>query len=112
LKFVHTTLPFSVQPQARDNGRLMPVDPAAKREVLELWKLADDGMNGPRGGVPEKPDDPVANLLLEAAGQAIQRGQVQRGVTILKLVVKDYRQSQEAALARAALDQLAKSRGR
>lgn len=76
-----------------------------QREVLKRW-AASDGMDGPRGGVPETPDDPVAHLLVEAAGQAIARGQARQGVAILKLVVSEYRESQEAALARAALDHL------
>jgi hypothetical protein len=49
------------------------------KRAAKIRKAADDGMDGPRGGIPEKPDDPVAHLLLEAAGKAIGRGQVQRG---------------------------------
>jgi hypothetical protein len=37
----------------------------------------------------------------------MERGDWQRGVNILRLVVKDYRQSQEAACARSVIDRLA-----
>lgn len=99
-----------MSPKAGHVDKLVGVAAAEQRDVLKLWQATSNGMDGPRGGVPEKPDDPVANLLVEAAGVAIGRGQVQHGVTILQLVVRDYRRSQEAALARAALDQLAKGR--
>lgn len=99
-------------PKSGHAERLVDIDAAEQRDVLKLWQATSNGMDGPRGSVPEKPDDPVANLLVEAAGVAIGRGQVQRGVNILQLVVRDYRESQEAALARAALDQLAKGRSR
>src|SRR4051812_30806424 len=92
--------------------KLQRIPPAEERDILKQWRRIEDGMDGPRGGVPATPDDPVANLLLEAAGQAIGHGQVQKGVNILKLVVRDYRESQEAALARSALDQLAKEHSR
>jgi hypothetical protein len=99
-------------PKARHVDRLIAVDATEQRDLLKPWQANSNGMDGPCGGVPEKPDDQVANLLLEAAGTAIGRGQVQRGVNILQLVVRDYRESQEAALARAALDQLAKGKCR
>ena len=35
-------------------------------------------------------------------------GDLQRGVNILRLVVRDYRESQEAAFARTVLDRLAR----
>jgi hypothetical protein len=38
----------------------------------------------------------VAYKLLDAAGDAMGRGDWQKGVNILRLVVKDYRHSQEA----------------
>ena len=69
-------------------------------------------MDGPRGLLPDKPDDPVAHTLLEAAGTAIERGEWQRGINILNLVVRDYRQSQEAACARTVIDRLAAERSR
>ncbi len=69
-------------------------------------------MDGPRGLLPGQPDDPVAHTLLAAAGMAIGQGDRQRGVNILKLVVRDYRQSQEAACAPQHLDHLAAGRGR
>jgi hypothetical protein len=49
--------------------------------------------------------------LLDAAGTAMNRGDWQRGVNILKPVIRDYRQSQEAACARSVMDQLVQ-RGR
>ena len=85
--------------------------PAEGREALRLWQIADDGMDGPRGQLPPQPDDPVASILLGAAGAAMNRGDMQRGVNILKLVVRDYRHSQEAACARTVIDRLAR-RGR
>jgi hypothetical protein len=82
---------------------------AEEQKVLSLWRIADNGMDGPRSTtVPERPDDPVAYKLLDAAGDAWERGDRQRSVNILKLVVRDYRQSQEAALARAAIDNLSR----
>ncbi|WP_076351868.1 hypothetical protein [Paludisphaera borealis] len=98
--------------EARPGGRLETLGQAEEREVLKAWKSAGDGMDGPRSGVPATPDDQVAHQLVEAAGQAIERGQKQKGINILKLVVRDYRESKEAALARAALDQLEKGKGR
>jgi hypothetical protein len=80
---------------------------AEQREALRLWRLTDDGMDGPRSSVvAERPDDPVAYKLLEAADAAMSRGDWQRGLNILRLVVRDYRRSQEAALARSAIDHL------
>ena len=84
---------------------------ADEREVLRSWQMMDDGLNGPRGLLPDRSDDQVAHKLLDAAGDAMNRGDWQRGVNILKLVVRDYRHSQEAACARSAIDRLAE-RGR
>lgn len=64
-------------------------------------------MDGERGGLPERPDDPVAYKLLDAAGDAFGQGRWQQGVNILRLVVRDYRHSQEAACARQVIDRLA-----
>ena len=81
-----------------------------KREVMQHWRMAESGMAGPRITKLDEPDDLVAHRLLEAADQAMSRGDWQRGVNILRLVVRDYRQSQEAALARTVIDRLG-SRG-
>jgi hypothetical protein len=77
-----------------------------QREVMRQWQRADDGMDGPRGLLPEEPDNPVAYKLLDAAGEAMERGEWQHGITILRLVVRDYRHSQEAACARQVIDRL------
>lgn len=88
-------------------GKLTRPTPGEERDALRLWRLADDGMNGPRSSVvPQRPDDMVAYRLLEAADSAMVRGDWQRGVNILRLVVRDYRQSQEAAVARSVIDNL------
>ena len=81
---------------------------------MEQWRSVESGMAGERISHLEKPDDPVAHKLVDAAGEAIAQGRVQAGVHILQLVVKDYPLSQEAALSRQALDQIRKqaSRGR
>jgi hypothetical protein len=92
---------------AAGDGKLTERSPAENQEVLKLWRQADSGMDGPRGLLPDKPDDLVAHKLLEAANTAMERGEWQRGVNILKLVVRDYRQSQEAACARTVIDRLA-----
>ncbi len=60
-------------------------------------------MDGPRGLLPEQPDNPVAYKLLEAAGEAMERGEWKGGLTILRLVVKEYRESKEAACARGSV---------
>jgi hypothetical protein len=86
--------------------RLIPPSAAEQRQALKLWQDADNGMNGPRGPLPEQPDDMVANLLLSAAGHAHNRGDTQKTANILKLVARDYRHSAEAAYARTALDAL------
>jgi hypothetical protein len=77
---------------------------------MRHWRMIESGVAGPRITKLEKPDDPVAHHLIEAADQAMSRGDWQRGVNILRLVVRDYCQSQEAALARTVIDRLA-SRG-
>lgn len=99
-------------PAGIDNGTLSTPGEAEGREGLRLWQRHVSGMDGPRGGVPERPDDPVAYKLVDAAGDAIGRGNWQQGVNILRLVVKDYRQSQEAALARRVIDRLSERDGR
>jgi hypothetical protein len=98
--------------QRGDNGKLIRPAAGDEREVLRQWRMVEDGMDGPRGQLPPQPDDPVAYLLLEAADAAMVRGDWQRSINILKLLVRDYRQSQEAACARSVIDQLTKGRGR
>lgn len=88
-------------------ARLTTPGDAEQREVMQLWQRAESGMDGKRGVLPETPDDPVAYKLLDAAGNAMNRGDWQKGVNILRLVVKDYRQSEEAACARTVIDRLA-----
>ena len=96
------------QPDHSDgDGRLTRPKPALEREALRYWRMIDSGMAGPRGPLPGQPDDLVAYRLLDAAGMALERGDGQRGVNILRLLIRDYRQSREAAVARAAIDQLA-----
>jgi hypothetical protein len=103
----------SMSKKPSGSGRLIRPTAAEQRHVMDLWRLADSGMEGPRSSVvPDPPDDPVAYKLLEAADAAMERGDWRRGVNILKLVVRDYRQSREAALARQAIDELAARRGR
>jgi hypothetical protein len=91
------------------NGKLLPLTAAESREVMQRFDAAD-AMTGPRGLLPEQPDDAVAHTLLSAAGMAIERGDRQKGIAILKLVARDYRRSAEAACARSALDNLCPSR--
>jgi hypothetical protein len=87
-------------------------DTAMRQEIMRLWQTTVDGNAGPRGDQPPQPDDPIAHALLEAAELAIGQGKQQPAARILKLVVSDYRDSQEAAFARRVLDQLAKDRPR
>src|SRR5262245_17706939 len=101
-------MPKEPGPKDGDPGPLWPVNADEQHEILNRWRAAGNGMDGPRGGVPSKPDDPVAYTLLEAADQVMSLGDLQRGVNILRLVVRDYRESQEAALARTVLDRLAR----
>lgn len=90
----------------RDSGTLTDLTARQEREVMHRWRK-QTGMDGPRRTADiETPDDPVAFKLLDAAGDAIGKGEVRQGVGILKLVAKVYRDSQEAALARQALDRL------
>lgn len=86
-------------------------DAAEQRGVMRMWQRAESGMDGERGQLPEQLNDPVAYKLLEAAGDAMERGDWQRGVNILRLVVRDYRQSQEAACARTVIDRLIERAG-
>lgn len=81
-------------------------DAAEQRDVMRRWRQMETGMDGPRGLLPDKPDNLVAYKLLDAAGEAMERGDWQKGINILRLVVKDYRQSQEAACARQVIDRL------
>lgn len=97
--------------EPQSDARLTHPDDAEQWEVMRLWQRAESGMDGERAGLPDKPDDPVAYKLLDAAGDAMGRGDWQRGVNILRLVVKDYRQSQEAACARTVIDRLAEQAG-
>ena len=85
---------------------LQPLAAAEEREVMRRWHRQESGMDGERGLLPERPDDAVAYKLLDAAGIAMQRGDWKQGVTILKLVVKEFRHSQEAACARTVIDRL------
>jgi hypothetical protein len=89
------------------NGRLIQPTADEQREAMRQWRRLESGMDGKRGELPEKPDDAVAYKLLDAAGDAMERGHWQQGINILRLVVKDYRQSQEAACARRVIDRLA-----
>jgi hypothetical protein len=95
----------------RNHGTLIPLDAAEHREVMRRWQWVDSGTDGERGGLPATPDDLVAHKLLDAAGDAMGRGDWQKGVNILRLIVKDYRQSQEAACARRVIDRLAEKAG-
>ncbi len=96
--------------QPKSKGvRLTPITAARQREVTQLWQRSENGMDGVRSGLPEQPDDLVAYKLLDAAGDAITRGDWQQATNILRLVVKDYRQSQEAACARTVIDRLSES---
>ncbi len=98
-------------PNGRRHGTLAPLEDAEHREVMRRWQRSESSMDGERGGLPETPDDAVAHKLLEAAGDAMGRGDWQQGVNILKLIVRDYRQSQEAACARRVIDRLAERFG-
>lgn len=75
---------------------------------MEQWRSVESGLTGDRIPQLDKPDDPVAYKLVDAAGEAIAQGRLQAGINILRLVVKDYPLSQEAALSRQALDQIRK----
>ena len=97
--------PMNEEPKIREATLTIP-DPAEGREVMRQWEATESGMDGPRGLLPDQPDNPVAYKLLDAAGEAMERGEWQHGVNILRLVVKDYRQSQEAACARQVIDRL------
>lgn len=94
-------------PHRRRSGTLIPLDAAEEQEILRRWRRMECGMDGERGGLPEQPDDPIAHRLLDIAGEAMSRGEWQKGVNILRLVVKDYRHYQEAACARRVIDRLA-----
>jgi hypothetical protein len=98
-------------PDSRNNGTLIQPHDDEQREVMTHWRRVESGMDGERGQLPETPDDAVAYKLLEAADDAMSRGDWQKGVNILRLIVKDYRQSQEAACARSVIDRLAKEAG-
>jgi hypothetical protein len=97
--------------QGRKPDTLARPGEAEQREVMRHWQRAESNMDGERGGLPETPDDPVAHKLLDAAGDAMGRGDWQQGVNILRLVVKDYRQSREAACACRVIDRLAEKAG-
>jgi hypothetical protein len=94
-------------PPGQGDVKLTRPTAADERQVMSDWRRVDSGMAGPRGGMPENPDDAVAYRLIEAANAAMERGDWQRGVNILRLVIRDYRQSHEAALARTVIDRLA-----
>ncbi len=68
-------------------------------------------MDGERGQLPETPDDPVAYKLLDAAGVALDRGEWREGMQILRLIVKAFRHTQEAACARTVIDRLSERTG-
>lgn len=97
----HITPPLETR---RDDGRLIEPSPEEQREAVSQWQQ----MTGKRIVTLDRPDDPIAYKLLDAAGEAIARRQVQAGIDILQVVVKDFGESQEAALARQALDQIRK----
>lgn len=90
----------------KTEATLTQPDAAEQREVMRRWRAIDSGMDGPRGLLPEQPDNPIAYKLLDAAAEAMERGEWQHGINILRLVVRDYRQSQEAACARQVIDRL------
>ena len=90
----------------RDSGRLLPLGDTEHREVMRRWQGEVSGMGGARGQLPETPDDPVAHKLLDAAGEAMNRGDWRQGVEILQLVVKAFQHTQEAACARTVIDRL------
>ncbi len=98
-------------PNGQKHGTLAQPGEAEQREAMRRWRRAESGMDGERAGLPETPDDPVAHKLLDAAGDAMGRGDWQQGVNILRLIVKDYRKSQEAACARRVIDRLAEKFG-
>jgi hypothetical protein len=72
------------------NGMLKPLTRAEHREVIGQWRRIASSTDGERITHLDTPDDPVAYRLLDAAGEAIARGQVQNGVNILMLVARDY----------------------
>ena len=92
---------------SRNNGTLTQPTADEQREVIRQWRRVECSLDGERGGLPDQPDDPVAYKLLEAADEVMQRGDWQKGVNVLRLVVKDYRHSQEAAFARSVIDRMA-----
>lgn len=97
---------MSTPPLPPTNGTLKQPDAEAERDALRQWRRIESDQAGPRGGMPRRPDDVVAYLLLEAAEAAEERGERQHSINILKLVIRDYRQSQEAAFARSVIDKL------
>ena len=101
-----------VEDAPQSNGTLRTLERAERLQEVEGWQAIISQMEGPRGGMPERPDDPVAWKPLDAAGDAIGRRDWQRGVNILRLVIRDYRHSQEAAFARTVLERIDQMRGR
>lgn len=100
----HATPPL----EDRRDGRLIEPPPAEQRDAVRQWRQ----LAGERITRLDQPDDAIAFKLIDAAGEAIARRQVQAGVEILETVVKHFGESQEAALARQALDQIRKQASR
>ncbi len=92
-------------------GGLVPLSCTVEREVFRRSLDLACGRDGERCGLPDQPDDIAAFKLLDAAGISIERGHRQKAINIPRLVVKNYRESKEAACARRVLDRLSERAG-
>ena len=72
-----------------DSGKLTELTAEKQREVMHRLAGAKRH-DGPRSKLPDTPDDPVAYKLLDAAGDAIGKGQLRQGIAILKLVADQF----------------------
>lgn len=89
------------------NGTLDEPPAERQREVLNQWRRIATYTGGERITELGDPDDPVAHRSLDAAGDALGLGRLQEGLDkILRLVVRDYRHSREAAFARQVIGQI------
>lgn len=104
----HTTPP----PPGPRGATLTEATADEQRQALGQWRRIESGIDGRRISELAATDDPVAHKLLDAAGDAIAGARIVEGLNILRLIVRDYRQSQEAALARQAIDQIRKQAAR